>query len=206
MREVIRCLRLAAALGILFMASGCASIVEGTDQTVTVQTDPSGATCELKRDGANIAVVNPTPGSIVIGKSKDDVSVICDKDGYQRTASSLRSEFQGMTFGNILFGGLIGVAVDAGSGAMNEYPSQVTLILPPEEFPSATARKKYFDRREREIQEQTQEAIARVRSECGDPDEKPKCATAIEKIRENRDKKLGELEAKRAEATIAAAN
>ena len=40
-----------------------------------------------------------------------------------------------MTFGNILFGGIIGVAVDASSGAMNEYPSSVTVRLIPEETP-----------------------------------------------------------------------
>lgn len=204
MRRVLGYLRLGAMFAILMAASGCASIVEGTDQTVTVQTDPSGATCELERDGENVAVVSPTPGSVVLGKSKDDVSVICEKEGYQKTASSLRSEFEGMTFGNILFGGLVGVAIDASSGAMNEYPSQVTLVLPPEEFTSAAARREYFERREREILQQAREAIERVKSDCGDPEQKEKCAKAVEKIKDARDEKLGDLEADRAQAKVAA--
>ena len=39
----------------------------------------------------------------------------------------MASEFQAMTFGNILFGGLIGVVVDAASGATHEYPPLVTI-------------------------------------------------------------------------------
>lgn len=36
-----------------------------------------------------------------------------------------------MTLGHILFGGLIGVAVDAGRGAMNDCEATVTLTLIP---------------------------------------------------------------------------
>ena len=34
-------------LGLAAVGSGCASIVEGTDQSVTVQTTPSGASCDV---------------------------------------------------------------------------------------------------------------------------------------------------------------
>lgn len=118
------------ALGLTLPA--CSTIVEGTDQQVTVITDPSGASCTLSREGSVIGVVNPTPGSIQVDKSKNAIAVRCEREGYQPTAGTLSSEFEGMTFGNILFGGLIGVAVDASSGAMNEYPPSITLILTPE--------------------------------------------------------------------------
>ena len=45
-----------------------------------------------------------------------------------------------MTFGNILFGGIIGIAVDAASGAMHQYPDSVTITLIPDEFATAEAR------------------------------------------------------------------
>ncbi|MEQ9244480.1 MAG: hypothetical protein RLO21_00680 [Nitratireductor sp.] len=128
-----------AACGMALMGSACSTIVEGTDQTVTVATDPSGAACELTRGGETVGVVNPTPGSILVDKSSDNISVICSKDGYQDASGTLTSEFEGMTFGNILFGGIIGVAVDASSGAMNEYPSSVTVRLIPEETPDLPA-------------------------------------------------------------------
>lgn len=121
-----------AALMLATLASGCATIVEGTDQTVTVTSDPSGASCELKRDGQVIGIVNPTPGSVQIDKSKKDISVQCVKEGYADAGGALGSDFQGMTFGNILFGGLIGVAVDAGSGAMHEYEPLIHVELSPQ--------------------------------------------------------------------------
>src|SRR3546814_17704285 len=83
-----------------------------------------------------LAVVNPTPGTVQIEKSKDTITVRCKKEGFFETAETLDSEVQGMTFGNILFGGIIGVAVDASSGAMNQYPSSVTIALVPESFTS----------------------------------------------------------------------
>ena len=183
--------------------AGCASITEGTDQQVTVDTDPSGATCNLSRGGETVGVVNPTPGTVTLSKSKDDVSVECKKEGYQTKARSLNSEFEGMTFGNIIFGGIIGVGVDAASGAMNEYPNQVRLILPPNEFPDAESRSVFFERRERKVRSKAKEAIAKVEENCGDPDVKDKCAKAIEKIKERREDRLAEIEADKAQANVA---
>lgn len=34
-----------------------------------------------------------------------------------------------MAFGNILFGGVIGAAVDAGSGAAYDYPTLISVIM-----------------------------------------------------------------------------
>jgi len=108
----------ALCVGVGLVMSGCASIVEGTTQTVTVSTTPAGALCELKRNGQTIGLVNPTPGSVVLDKSKDNVGVLCRKDGHDEVAGTLASEVQGMTFGNLILGGIVGVAIDAGSGAM----------------------------------------------------------------------------------------
>lgn len=119
----------AIACALTVLVGACSTIVEGTDQTVTIATDPSGAACELTRHGQMIGAVNPTPGSLLVDKSSDNISVICTKEGYQNASGTLASEFEGMTFGNILFGGIIGVAVDASSGAMNEYPASVTIRL-----------------------------------------------------------------------------
>lgn len=182
--------------------SACASIVEGTDQTVTVDTDPSGAKCDLKRNSETIAVINPTPGSITIDKSKDNVSVLCEKDGYQSSSGSLASEFQGMTFGNILFGGLVGVAIDASSGAMNEYPSSVMISLAPEEFSSVSEKNAYF-RRQREIVEaEAEETITEVRNNCNNASDTD-CQKAIEVVEESRDERLAELKVERARARVA---
>jgi len=48
-----------------------------------------------------------------VEKGQGTVAVACRKQGYLEAAGNLASEFQAMTFGNILFGGIIGVVVDA---------------------------------------------------------------------------------------------
>jgi hypothetical protein len=46
---------------------------------------------------------------------------------------------------SILLGGLIGVAIDAGSGAMNDYEPSVTLTLIPSPFGSEAQRDALFE-------------------------------------------------------------
>src|SRR3546814_11462905 len=70
-----------------------------------------------------------------------------------------------MTFGNILFGGIIGVAVDASSGAMNQYPSSVTIALVPESFTSTTARDVFFDSASAHAKAHTAHTIAKIPSD-----------------------------------------
>jgi hypothetical protein len=55
--------------------------------------------------------------------------VRCEKAGFQPGITAAKSTTKGMAFGNILFGGLIGAAVDAGSGAAYDYPSLIDVEL-----------------------------------------------------------------------------
>jgi hypothetical protein len=111
---------------------GSATIFEGTSQSMTISTDPAGVDCTIDRKGSHIGQVNPTPGSIHFDKSKDDLSVLCRHLGYQSAAVTESPKFQGTTFGNIIAGGVVGVIVDAASGANFEYPSDVKITMAPE--------------------------------------------------------------------------
>jgi hypothetical protein len=66
-----------------------------------------------------------TPGNIVLPKSKHNVAVACAKQCYSNGEGVLISSTEIMTAGNVVFGGLIGLAVDAASGAMNKYEPAV---------------------------------------------------------------------------------
>ena len=115
----------AAALAL----SGCASIVKGTSQDVAINTNPPGARCELMRGAASLGVVDPTPGVLNLDKSSESVQIKCDLAGYKSAQYILESEAEAMTAGNVIFGGVIGLAVDASTGAMNKYDSNVTVVL-----------------------------------------------------------------------------
>lgn len=113
----------------LALLSGCATIMSGTDQTVTVSTTPPAATCTLERVGSRIRAIPLTPGSVRIDKSRNDISLTCIKEGFQTAVISHSSSFNGATFGNIIAGGVIGVLVDASSGTNFNYPTDIRLDM-----------------------------------------------------------------------------
>ena len=106
--------------------------------------------------------MNPTPGTVTVDKSKDAVAVSCNKAGYLESAGTIGSEFQAMTFGNILFGGLVGVAIDAGSGAMSQYEPSITLTLIPAEFTSDAERDAFFNNMRTEFLAQSEQVVEKM--------------------------------------------
>ncbi|WP_404385813.1 hypothetical protein [Caenispirillum salinarum] len=178
----------------------CSSIVEGTSQNVSVMTDPSGASCTLSSPNGVLGIVNPTPGSIEVPKSKHNISVACEKEGFQNGAGVLASSFEAMTIGNVIFGGLIGVAIDAGSGAMNKYPATVTVLLAPESFPSVDARDAFFDGLIATRATEADALIAAVKAECASPSET--CEARVTAVQKALEADLAELERKRAATLV----
>jgi hypothetical protein len=132
------------ALGLvgLFALTACSSIIEGTSQEIMVNTNPAGADCSLERQGFSIARVDPTPGAATIKKTKYDILIRCNKDGYQEATYLNHSGSAGATFGNIVLGGGIGWAVDSAAGADNKYDSPVNMTLVPEEKEASKKHKK----------------------------------------------------------------
>jgi hypothetical protein len=130
------------ALAALTQVVGCASIVSGSNQSVTVETRAAaggsiaGATCKLVNDKGTWYVT--TPGSTTIHRSYEDLGVSCQKDAYAPGTVSAKSSTKGMAFGNILFGGLIGVGVDASTGAAYDYPPLITVALEPRSEPGVS--------------------------------------------------------------------
>jgi len=113
----------------LVLFSACATLVNGTSQTVTVSTTPPGASCTLDRMGTRVGAVSTTPGSIRLDKSKNDLSVTCTKEGFQTATVAHAPSFGAATFGNIIAGGVIGVVVDAASGANYTYPDDIRIEM-----------------------------------------------------------------------------
>ena len=194
-------LRWAAVAFVLAQLTACATIVKGHSQQINVTTNPAGAVCTLERDGKSVASVNPTPGSVTVEKSRKDLSVDCRKEGYLPAAGKVTSKFHPMTFGNILFGGIIGLGVDAASGAMTEYDELVTLRLTPAEFPTESERDGFFNAMRDEISAQTAKALEQVDKQCAGKSDCEKKRAAAERAR---DEALGDIEAQRAKAKVRA--
>lgn len=109
------------------LSSGCATITSGTSQTIAVETEKNN----LPVTGANCRIVTSkgvwnlvTPATFEISKSSDDAKISCEKAGEPSGVAVAKSGFKSNTVGNVLIGGIIGIGVDAMTGAMWAYPTR----------------------------------------------------------------------------------
>lgn len=124
-----------AALGL----GGCASIVNGTSEVVSVITPPvKDANCELTNSKGSFYVAH-TPGTISVHRAYGDMHVKCTKQGYEDGLVVVKSTTKKMAFGNIIFGGVIGAGVDMANGAAYNYPEKIVVPMRPLGTPAAQA-------------------------------------------------------------------
>ena len=109
----------------------CATIVKGTTQTIAINTPGvAGARC-LLRSGAIGSMEVVTPATVTVEKSQESITVHCTKQCFQDGAGVVTSFTEGMAAGNIIAGGVIGLGVDAATGAMNKYAPETIIVMTP---------------------------------------------------------------------------
>jgi hypothetical protein len=115
--------------------SGCATVFEGTSQEITVVTNPPAASCVFERQGMQVGTIASTPGTANIRKSKYDVTIKCDKTGYQEAQflnhSGVSAAIAGNVAADILLTAGLSSIVDSADGADNKYDSAVNMTLLP---------------------------------------------------------------------------
>jgi hypothetical protein len=113
------------------LLTGCATIVKGTTQIVAIDTPGvAGATCTITTQAGPQIVT--TPGTMTLKKGSDALPISCAKACYVNGQSVIPSNAEAMAAGNVIFGGVIGLGVDAASGALNKYPDVVTVAMTPD--------------------------------------------------------------------------
>lgn len=119
-----KCLWLSVFGGITLGLAACATIMQGTRQEVSIGSTPSGA--KLTIDGVEVAT---TPYAANL-KRKDKHSLKIELDGYLPYELAMSRGTSGWVWGNIVFGGLPGLVVDAISGGMYKLkPEEVQASL-----------------------------------------------------------------------------
>jgi uncharacterized protein YceK len=120
----------AALLVAAMLLTGCASITNGTTQTIALSTSPvQKAHCTLQNSKGSWAVP-ATPASVKVHRSFGNLTIKCRKHALQGK-KVVESSTKKMVFGNALFGGVIGAGVDASDGAAYSYPNQVNVRMHP---------------------------------------------------------------------------
>ncbi len=124
---VVRFSKLTGGFCVLFLSfavSGCATIVSGTTQKISVTSQPSEAIAKVDNNTSS-----KTPASFTLDR-KNDHTIEIAKDGYKTATVLIKRSLNGMAFGNVLIGGIIGGGVDMVSGANNKLiPERVDVVL-----------------------------------------------------------------------------
>jgi len=112
------------------LANGCATITRGSSDVLVVNSDPLGA-----KVTTSTGLSGKTPATFKVNRRGGFVVKI-EKQGFEPVEVQISSKIHGAggtaLAGNILLGGLIGAAVDAGTGAAYDVvPNPVNVKLVP---------------------------------------------------------------------------
>ena len=122
----------AALCGVIaILLSGCSTIVKGTQQQVSVATPRRTrrhvhAVVSCRWHARRADTWNHRPAQEQTRRCSERRQA-----GYTTGVGVLASETEIMTAGNVLFGGVIGLGIDAASGAMNKYQPGVEIAMSP---------------------------------------------------------------------------
>lgn len=120
--------QIAASVLAASLLSSCASIVSGTRQEVRVNSTPSGAIIRV-----DDAISGQTPTTLTLS-SRHAHTLRIELAGYKPYEAQLHQKLNGWVFGNLFFGGVIGIVVDSADGAIFALkPNQIDAQLVAEE-------------------------------------------------------------------------
>jgi len=118
--------RLLLVAGLLVLQGACATIVKGTKQLVTVDSNVREA--DVLVNGVTVGKT-PFNGPIPRGSA---TQVTVKKEGFYPKTITLATQTETAFWGNILTGGVLGSSTDSGSGAMHKYsPATFQVDLTP---------------------------------------------------------------------------
>jgi hypothetical protein len=120
--NVLALVRLGSVCGLALMASGCASIISGRHAEVTLDSNPPAAEVVIRDKHGNHVLTTQTPATVQL-KRKDKFiwpakyTAEFQKPGYQPKTVAINQRVNPWILGNVVFGGVIGLAVDNATGA-----------------------------------------------------------------------------------------
>ena len=125
--------RLTTAAALAAACSGCASTIDGTTQSIYIETTPvEGAACICSNDRGQWPLTSP--GAVVVKKSSSVLEIRCSKTGYREAKFYAAGHMTtaGFVGAFLPYAGLISSAVDASTGAALSYPSSYSITLMPD--------------------------------------------------------------------------
>lgn len=124
----MRIIAIAAMAGAILLSTGCASIVDGSTQSVSFASNPDSATVTL-----NGAQIGKTPVTVPLKRQGSAQTIKFSKEGFKDHEVPLTTTLNPWFLGNLITGGLLGSTTDGLSGAAFQYaPGQYMVTLQPD--------------------------------------------------------------------------
>ena len=126
---------IAAVLLLPVFLTGCATIVGKDVFPLTINSNPDGANIAIVDERGKRMFTGTTPSTVTLSAGESyfhakTYSITFSKPGYTEQYATVKATLSGWYFGNILFGGLIGLLiVDPISGKMWKLQPDVTANL-----------------------------------------------------------------------------
>ena len=115
-----------------FLASGCASVVQGDSQAMHVTTycgqQILPASCTASNSKGNLSF--HAPAHLLVQKAHDPLTIRCKSPYFTENVVHVPASPNPMLAGNLVFGGLIGAGVDLTTGAGFAYNTVVNIFYP----------------------------------------------------------------------------
>ena len=139
-------IKILSLLIIPLIFTGCASILDGGSKSVQINSNPEGAKITISNQEGKTIAVQKTPAIVPLARSSgyfrgEDYKLVFEAAGYSPYETHVTSTVDGWYFGNIFFGGLIGMLiVDPMTGDMYTLsPMDVNCNLLPAAVPPTVA-------------------------------------------------------------------
>lgn len=142
-KHIFKSFAIIAIIGLLMPS--CASIVSKTAYPVSINSNPQGATLVIKDRKGKDVYKGATPATVKLDASSsymrgEKYEINIKAPGYAEQIVYIGAKLDGWYFGNILFGGLIGMLiVDPLTGAMYKLDDTPINITLPRESSEANA-------------------------------------------------------------------
>ena len=120
MKRILNFLPIAA-----IVLTSCATVKEGPQQTVRIETNVRGAACDLTNRRGTWHV-GATPATVHIARAASPLQVVCHR-GTQLGKETFGSKFQRHS----IIGGVAGMSVDVVTGSAYVYPATMKVSLKP---------------------------------------------------------------------------
>ncbi len=144
------------------ICSGCATLVSDKTTFSQIDSSPSQAICVV--EGENYKQIITTPANIILPAKAAPLRISCDVDGYHTSVEQIDTKMDGWTLGNILFGGVIGVVVDAATKSGHKYPENIVITLYRKNFSTQEELDAWYDQLEKEINEKNDSQLSESKS------------------------------------------